>query len=113
MMMGLSLAAFDSVQWQFRGCNIALSPRRNAMLVRRLTIAAAFIVAAAPAAADPDDRWEKQMEKRAECDEKLYEAKSRRDFYKKADECNRELAKLDREQRREADRKSTRLNSSH
>src|SRR3546814_15264604 len=72
------------------------------MLVRRLTIAAAFIVAAAPAAADPDDRWEKQMEKRAECDEKLYEAKSRRDFYKKADECNRELAKLDREQRREA-----------
>lgn len=72
------------------------------MLVRCLAIAAALTLSAAPAAADPDDHWEKQWEKRAECDEKLYEAKSRRDFYKKAEECNRELAKLDREQRREA-----------
>ena len=73
------------------------------MLVRVLGIAsAAVLLAASPVAADPGDRSEKQWEKRAECDKKLYEAKSRRDFYKKAAECNRELAKLDREQRREA-----------
>lgn len=63
---------------------------------------AAMVVASAPAAADPADRWKKQWEKRADCDKKLYDAKSRRDFYRKAAECNRELAKLDREQRREA-----------
>lgn len=73
------------------------------MLVRYLTIGAtAFVMTAAPAAADAGDQWKKQWEKRADCDKKLYEANSRRDFYKKAEECNRELAKLDREQRREA-----------
>ena len=54
------------------------------------------------ALADPGDKWEKQWEKRVECDRKLAEAKSPRDFYKKAAECNRELAKLSREQRKEA-----------
>lgn len=74
--------------------------------MKRILLAAA--VAAAPlaiggaASADPGDHWEKQWEKRADCEEKLYEAKSPRDFYKKAAECNRELAKLDREQRKEA-----------
>lgn len=62
----------------------------------------ASLTPSAPAAADPGDHWKKQWEKRADCDKKLYEAKSRRDFYKTANECNRELAKLDREQRREA-----------
>jgi hypothetical protein len=63
--------------------------------------AAAMVAASSPAAADPGDHAKKQWEKRADCDKKLYEAKSRRDFYKKAQECNRELAKLNWEQRRE------------
>ena len=57
---------------------------------------------ARPAIADPGDYAKKQWEKRADCDKKLYEAKSARDFYKTAAECNRELAKLSREQRKEA-----------
>jgi hypothetical protein len=77
-------------------------PRRDAMLLRGITATAALVVVAAPSSADPGDQWKKQLEKRAECDKKLYEAKSRRDFYKKANECNRELAKLNQEQRREA-----------
>ena len=74
------------------------------MLLRALAVsgAAASIWAAAPATADPGDQWKKQWEKRADCDKTLYEAKSRRDFYQKAAECNRELAKLDQEQRRES-----------
>lgn len=72
--------------------------------MRLVMIAAGVAVAtiAAPAAADPGDHWKKQWEKRAECEKKLYESNSRRDFYKKAAECNRELAKLNHEQRREA-----------
>ena len=72
------------------------------MLLRCMTTAAAALMIAAPASADPGHQWKKQWEKRAQCVKKLYEAKSRRDFYKKADECNRELAKLGREQRKEA-----------
>jgi len=73
------------------------------MILRALGLGAAALVAAsAPAAADPGDHWKKQWEKRADCDKKLYEAKSEREFYKKAAECNRELAKLSHEQRREA-----------
>ena len=67
-----------------------------------LAAAAGAAAFAAPAAGDPGDRWKKQWEKRAECDRKLAEARSPRDFYKKAEECNRELAKLDAEQRKEA-----------
>ena len=71
-----------------------------------LTAAAAALIApfalAAPAAADPGDQLKKQWEKRAECEKKLYEATSPRDFYHKAAECNRELAKLGNEQRKEA-----------
>ena len=54
------------------------------------------------ALADPGDYRKKQWEKRADCEKKLYEAKSRRDFHKTAAECNRELAKLSYEQRKEA-----------
>lgn len=73
------------------------------MLLRCIAVAAAALtIAAAPVSADPGDHWKKQWEKRADCDKKLYEAKSRHDFYKTAAECNRELAKLDREQREEA-----------
>jgi hypothetical protein len=63
---------------------------------------AAAAVAASPVAADPGDRWKKQWETRADCEKKLYEAKSPWDFQKKAAECNRELAKLSHEQRKEA-----------
>lgn len=72
------------------------------MMFSAAAAAMASVSLAGAAQADPGDRYEKQWEKRAECDKKLYEAKSRRDFYKKANECNRELAKLSREQRREA-----------
>ena len=73
------------------------------MVRRCLTVAAAALVLlVAPASADPGDQWKTWWEKRAECDEKLSEAKSRRDFRQKAAECNRELAKLDGEQRRKA-----------
>lgn len=72
------------------------------MIIRILSVGfAAIASAASPAAADAGDHLKKQWEKRADCDKKLYEAKSHRDFHKKAAECNRELAKLDREQRRE------------
>lgn len=70
-----------------------------------LTAAAAALAPFAiggAAMADPGDQWKKQWEKRAECERKLYEAKSPWDFQKKAAECNRELAKLDLEQRKEA-----------
>ena len=76
--------------------------------MKRIILAAVAAALAAPfaiggaAMADPGDKWEKQWEKRAECDRKLARAKSPRDFYKKAAECNRELAKLNREQRKDA-----------
>lgn len=77
--------------------------------MKRMVLAAfAAAAAVAPLAiggaalADPGDHIKKQWEKRADCDRKLAEAKSPREFYKKAAECNRELAKLDLEQRKEA-----------
>ena len=74
--------------------------------MKRIILAAALAAApfAIPAAASPDpgDHAKKVWEKRADCDKKLFEAKSRRDFYRQAAECNRELAKLGREQRKEA-----------
>jgi hypothetical protein len=73
------------------------------MVIRYLTIGAAALVAASvPASADPGDHAKKQWERRADCEKKLYEAKSPRDFHKQAAECDRELAKLDAEQRKEA-----------
>ena len=54
------------------------------------------------ASADPGDHAKKQWEKRAECDEKLREAKNPWEFRKKAAECRRELAKLGFEQRKDA-----------
>src|SRR3546814_11422623 len=81
------------------------TPRGEIMSIRYIAIAAAALVTRAiPAAADPGDQWAKQWEKRAECDKKLYEAKSRKDFYQKDNECNRELAKMDRAQRKEAEK---------
>lgn len=74
----------------------------------RTIVAAAAAALIAPfglgeaALADPGDAWQNQWEKRSECEEKLFEAKSPRDFRKKAAECNRELAKLGAEQRKEA-----------
>ena len=74
--------------------------------MKLIALAAAGLIApfaiAGAASADPGDQWKKQLEKRAECDRKLAEARSPRDFYKKAEECNRELAKLDAKQRKEA-----------
>lgn len=70
--------------------------------MRLIILALAATAISIPAAADPGDYAKKQWEKRADCDKKLYEAKNRKDFYKAAEECNRELAKLDREQRHEA-----------
>lgn len=73
------------------------------MLLRHAMLgAAALAVTASPTAADPGDYMKKQWEKRADCDKKLYEAKSPREFQKTAAECNRELAKLNWEQRKEA-----------
>ena len=72
------------------------------MMLAAAAGALAWVSLGGAAQADPGDHWKKQWEKRADCDKKLYEAKSRRDFYKTAEECNRELAKLSLEQRKEA-----------
>lgn len=74
--------------------------------MKRIMLAAAAATAAfgfgAAVMADPGDYAKKQWEKRADCEKKLYEAKSPWEFQKKAAECNRELAKLSYEQRKEA-----------
>ena len=70
------------------------------MMIAAAPLAAPFALGGA-AAADPGDYGKKQWERRAECEKKLFEAKSPRDFYKKAAECNRELAKLNYEQRKD------------
>lgn len=77
------------------------------MLIRLIAVgASALIWTNVPAVADPGDyRYDyrkKHMETRADCDKKLYEAKDRREYRQKAAECDRELAKLDLERRREA-----------
>ena len=54
------------------------------------------------AIANPGDEWRKQFEIRAECDKKLYEAKSRREFHKELRECRKKLAEWDSKQREEA-----------
>ena len=76
--------------------------------MNRIILAAAAAAAAAlplaiggAAHADPGDYAKKKWEKRADCEKKLSEADSRREFAKVAAECSRELAKLDREQRQE------------
>ena len=74
--------------------------------MKRIILAAAGLAApfaiGGAAMADPGDYAKKQWEKRADCEKKLYEAKSPWEFRKKAADCNRELAKLSREQRKEA-----------
>src|SRR3546814_17428724 len=75
------------------------TPRGEIMSIRYIAIAAAALVTRAiPAAADPGDPWEKQREMRAEYDKKLYEAQTRKDFYPKDNEYNRNNAKRDRAQ---------------
>lgn len=54
------------------------------------------------AVANPGDEWRKQFEIRAECDKKLSEAKSRREFHKELRECRKKLAEWDSKQREEA-----------
>jgi len=48
--------------------------------------------AAGTAVANPGDEWRKQFEIRAECDKKLREADSRREFNKEIRECEKKLA---------------------
>lgn len=84
-----------------------IEERRTKMIARFLGFStAALMIVSTPVVADPGDYRENYREKRwekiADCDKKLYEAKDRREFRQKATECNRELAKLDREARREA-----------
>ena len=73
---------------------------KRIMLAAAAGLAAPFAIGGA-AMADPGDYAKKQWEKRADCEKKLYEAKSPREFTKQAAECNRELAKLNTEQRKE------------
>src|SRR5918993_5014999 len=56
---------------------------RTLLMAASTGLIATFALGGA-ASADPGDQWKKQWEKRAECDKKLYEAKSARDFHKKA-----------------------------
>lgn len=69
-----------------------------------MAAAAALVAPVAPGAAlaDPGDEWRKQFEIRAKCDEKLAEAKSRREFHKELRECNKKLAEWQAKQREEA-----------
>ena len=57
---------------------------------------------AVPAAADPGDHWREQYKIRAECDEKLAKADSRREFNKELRECRKKLAEWHGKQREEA-----------
>jgi transposase len=76
--------------------------------MKRIVFAAAAAGLIAPflaggaALADPGDQWREQFKIRAECDKKLDEAKSRREFYKELRECNKKLAEWDSKQREEA-----------
>ena len=64
--------------------------------------AIASLALGTPAAANPGDEWRKQFEIRAECDEKLAKADSRREFHKELRECRKKLAEWDAKQREEA-----------
>ena len=73
---------------------------------RILFAAAAGLLAplalAQPALANPGDEWRKQFEIRAECDEKLAKADSRREFAKELRECRKKLGEWRAKQREEA-----------
>jgi hypothetical protein len=64
-----------------------------------LLFSAAALLAAIPgsARADPDDYRENRANKVADCKKKLREAQSRREYREKLEECDREIAKFDRE----------------
>jgi len=76
--------------------------------MKRIILAAAAAGLAAPlaiggaAAANPGDEWRKQFEIRAECEKKLAEADSRREFHKELRECEKKLAEWRYKQREEA-----------
>ena len=76
--------------------------------MKRITLAAVAAGLIAPFAlggaanANPGDEWRKQYKIRAECDKKLGEAKSRREFHKELRECRKKLAEWDSKQREEA-----------
>ena len=76
--------------------------------MKRILFAAAAAGLMAPfanggaAVANPGDEWHKQFEIRAECDKKLAEADSRREFHKELRECRKKLAEWDAKQREEA-----------
>lgn len=53
------------------------------------------------AQADPGDHWREQYKLRAECDEKLAKADSRRDYRKELRECDKKLAEWRWKQREE------------
>lgn len=71
-----------------------------------LAVAAAGLMApfaiGGAAMANPGDEWRKQFEIRAECDKKLAEADSRREFHKELRECRKKLAEWNFKQREEA-----------
>ena len=62
-------------------------------------LSAAALLSAIPASAsaDPNDYRENRANKVADCKKKLREAQSRDEYREKAEECDRELAKFDRE----------------
>lgn len=66
--------------------------------MKRILLAAAAAALAAQfavpqvASANPGDEWRKQFEIRAECEKKLAEADSRREFHKELRECEKKLA---------------------
>ena len=70
------------------------------MMIRAFALCgAAAVLAAIPASAsaDPNDYRENRANKVADCEKKLDEAQSRSEFRAKAEECEREIAKFDRE----------------
>lgn len=67
---------------------------------------AAVLLSAIPASAstDPNDYRENRANKVADCKKKLREAQSQDEYLEKAEECDRELAKFDREWAEKRDR---------
>lgn len=74
----------------------------NRMIVLTAAGLVATSIAGGAAMADPGDFANKRWEKRVDCEKKLHEARSRHEFQKQAAECDRDLAKLGWEQRKEA-----------
>jgi septal ring factor EnvC (AmiA/AmiB activator) len=70
------------------------------MMIRAFCLSgAAALLSTIPvsASADPNDYRENRANKVADCEKKLDEAQSRSEFREKAEECDHEIAKFDRE----------------